>query len=762
MTKYRLRGLSVLAVTLLVCAFFLLNSGSDRYSAVYAQSDFRERYLADYTGAATQLNEYVEQSADTVRCLVLGPLCLEPGDYEMELSYVAQQQGSVIKVFASDYVSPNNSGGKIFVNTEIDPEQDVIDASFSLDQQVDSFFLTIETKDSALSFGRWNLRSTQLVWNDRYLFCLFALVGAAVALWLLNSERTRVRPCTLAGRQCSGAQTRLALVLVAAFAVFIASIPLINDELIYGHDTFFQVARIEGMARAMRSGQFPVRVHGGTLNDYGYPNALFYPELLMYFPALLRMAGVSLVNCFKSFLVLLNALTALCGYAAFKRFSHSRFIGMTASILYLLNPYRLICLYYRSAAGEVAAITFLPLVFYGLYAILYGEKRDWWCLALGATGVLQSHILTTELTALFAVVFVLCGVKRLFDAQRRWRALLLAAAVVVLVNIWFLAPMVLMMLQLGLSVFQRVQGVSGQLSINRLFYSSTISSDGPHPIGWIGLFAIPSYLLYRCLAKKEEKPCTRHRFGDLMLWTGALCAIGTTRFFFWDELLSLPVIGTMLSSIQFAYRLLSIGETALCFLIIICLMLWLTDQKARRTAGALLVCAAVVFAGMLYETGISTESAFGYNKSRYVTNLDNQMAVGQAEYLVEGSNLDEMVGNLPLVESENDTLVVTDLVRYGTKTSFCYQMQLSSQEQDLIVLPITYIPNYVIRVNREEVQPIKTTDGGRVAFAVTEPSGSVEVFYQEPVTFRLCELVSLATVAGLVFAKKKGILQVIV
>ena len=760
MSKHRLRGVSILIAALLLCACLLMNSGTDRYSVVYKQSEFRTEYLAGYTGESTALNVYVGQSADAVKCFSLGPLCLEPGDYEMELSYSAADESSVVKVYASDYVSSDNSGGKIFVNQALDPQQDLLRLQFSLDQQVDSLFLTIETTDSSMTFGRWNLRSTGLIWNDRYFFCLLLLFGAAAALWLINSRRSRLRPGTLLGRECSSAQTRLVLVLTAVFAIFVASIPLFNAQLIYGHDTFFQVARIEGMARALRSGQFPVRVHGGTLNDYGYPNSLFYPELLFYFPALLRLAGISLVNCYKSLFALLNLLTMLCGYLAFARLSRSRFVGMMAAILYLLNPYRLICIYYRSAAGEVAAITFLPLVFYGLYAILYGEKRDWGYLAAGATGVLQSHILTTELTAIFAGCFVLCGARRLFDGQRRWRALVAAAAVVVLLNAWFLVPMVLMMMQLGLSVFQRTQGVGGPLSINRLFYTNTLYAVGPHPVGWIGLFAVPFYLLRKGAAAPNERANPVYRLGDLMLWTGVVCAVGTTGFFPWDEILSIPVIGTMLSSIQFAYRLMSIGQTALCFLVVITLTLWLSDQRARRLAGTVLVCVSVIFAGILYETGIQTDTAFGYDKSHYVTNLDNQMSVGQAEYLVSGNNLDEMVGNLPQIESDNDSFAVTDLARYGTNTSFAYQMQLPQQGQSTITLPITYIPNYEVTVNGEQVQTFKA-DGGRVAFTVTEPSGSVAVSYQEPLLFRLCELVSLAAAAGLVVAKKKGIFQVI-
>ena len=62
--------------------------------------------------------------------------------------------------------------------------------------------------------------------------------------------------------------------------------------------------------------------------------------------------------------------------------------------------------------------------------------------------------------------------------------------------------------------------------------------------------------------------------------------------------------------------------------------------------------------------------AFGYDKSHYVTNLDNQMSVGRRSIWFRGNNLDEMVGNLPQIESDNDSFAVTDLARYGTNTSF--------------------------------------------------------------------------------------------
>ena len=55
MSKHRLRGVSILIAALLLCACLLMNSGMDRYSVVYKQSEFRTEYLAGYTGESTAL-----------------------------------------------------------------------------------------------------------------------------------------------------------------------------------------------------------------------------------------------------------------------------------------------------------------------------------------------------------------------------------------------------------------------------------------------------------------------------------------------------------------------------------------------------------------------------------------------------------------------------------------------------------------------------------------------------------------------------------
>jgi len=144
------------------------------------------------------------------------------------------------------------------------------------------------------------------------------------------------------------------------------------------------------------------------------------------------------------------------------------------------------------------------------------------------------------------------------------------------------------------------------------------------------------------------------------------------------------------------------------------------------------------------------------SKSHYENNMDNQLSVGQAEYLISGNNLDYMVAHPPVLESENNTMEIENFKHWGTKLSFDYSVDLSPGNSDVIVLPVTYIPNYVIEIDGQRVYPFKTLDA-RVAFNVPAETGSVYVHYSEPLTFRLCEFVSLISVmAFILFSTEKG------
>ena len=81
--------------------------------------------------------------------------------------------------------------------------------------------------------------------------------------------------------------------VLCAAAVLTCAPALTNGGAANGADWSFHLSRIEGIANGLREGQFPVRVYSMAKDGYGYAPSLFYGELLLYFPAVLRLLGMS-------------------------------------------------------------------------------------------------------------------------------------------------------------------------------------------------------------------------------------------------------------------------------------------------------------------------------------------------------------------------------------------------------------------------------------------------------------------------------------
>ena len=102
-------------------------------------------------------------------------------------------------------------------------------------------------------------------------------------------------------------------------------------------------------------------------------------------------------------------------------------------MLYTLSCYRLVCVYTRAAVGEFTAMAFFPLVLLGLYGIYTKDKprfADWLPMSLGMAAMVQSHLLSCELTALLLAVFCLLHLRDALSPTRllAWlKAALLAA-----------------------------------------------------------------------------------------------------------------------------------------------------------------------------------------------------------------------------------------------------------------------------------------------------------------------------------------------
>lgn len=203
-------------------------------------------------------------------------------------------------------------------------------------------------------------------------------------------------------------------------------------------DWSFHASRLEELYLNLKSGSFLTFIAARTFHNTGVASFLFYPYLFLYPWAFLRFI-FSPVNAFYGWYGLVTFATAAIAYFSMKEYSKNSLAAFLFSLAYTFAPYRL---YLGGAVfGEYLAVTFLPLVFLGIYEVLWGNRHKWYLLAIGGALIAYSHILSVFLTLEFAVViFIIKLITSRGISQGRVKALGLSIIVCLLLVLPVIAP----------------------------------------------------------------------------------------------------------------------------------------------------------------------------------------------------------------------------------------------------------------------------------------------------------------------------------
>ncbi len=542
------------------------------------------------------------------------------------------------------------------------------------------------------------------------------------------------------------------VLVVLAGLVLLCSTPVLMDAVSYGFDLSFHMTRLAGVAEGLAQGQFPVRIYPNFLNGYGYASPVFYGDILLYFPALLVLAGMTLFRAYNLLLVGVNILTVAIAWWSFSRMLRSRAAALAATALYSAAYYRLFNMYYRPALGETCAQTFLPLIFYGFWALYADDveetrrRRAWLPLALGFSGVILTHTITTELAAIMAVFTVLCCAKRAFRPQRLL-TLLKGAALTVGLCAWFVLPM---LQELGGDYRFRADSNAIDpgdyaISLANLLQPWNSKVDyirlgAPLLLAAAGLLAV--------LVWKKDLPARGRQLGlaGLVLGTAAVLLTGFTG---WETVAGWmgESIGRMFLNFQFPFRFLVFAVLGLAAAggALVWLLHHLAGPKSARACAAGLIAVAVIFAGL--DLTPYVDAQFGRSRHGTTEGLSDTTTSSAMEYLPAAFDLDQ-AENTDLYPS--DTLSCT-LVEKG---SLRYTLRLVNESADQnanLELPLVYYPGYRVLENDGGAASVTEGETGQVALVVGPGyDGTLTVGFAEPLSWRAAEVVSLLTVIGLI------------
>ncbi len=547
----------------------------------------------------------------------------------------------------------------------------------------------------------------------------------------------------------------------------LASLPLFSDYLIQGHDLSFHLLRIEGIKEALLSGQFPVRIHPVQFEGYGYATGVYYPELFLYLPALMRLLNFRVMDAYKFFLFLLNMTTAGISYFSFKKMCNSPKAGLCGSALYTLSLYRMINVYYRSALGESIAMAFIPLVFLGIYEILVSNKEDrvirrqgMLSLTVGLTGILQSHILSCEMIGIVCAFLAVIYLKKIMK-QGRWLNLITCGAFTLLLNLWFLVPF-LMSMRENIMVKASAGDIAGQaLNPVQIFFPladvtgsnenllNGMAAEMPFGIG----FAVTMSILIIALGihnwyKKDAK--MRCGFGVVCFGLGFVTLWMTTTWFPWlqiDEIGGL--FAKVLNMVQYPWRY--IGLATILFVMAILFYIKDTeDEKVKNGIGIVLMTIAVFSSCMFAQKLYQNDNVYRVYQEEGVKNL----TFGATEYLYNGTKTENIISTDELVEMQP---IITSFEKSGT--NMVLSVNNNSEDAQICYLPVFYYPSYVAYdTNSKEMIALERAVNSNNVIQLMIPAGyqgDICIDVKDPVLWQVTNWISLISVLGMIFFFRK-------
>ena len=734
--KYR-----VLLVFLVEIIFFAIYcwgiATRDTIDISFAESGI----YADTPDGVVYTNVLKENTAETIQRLHTEGILLERGIYDISVKYKATN-GGMAEVFGQTL---NNQS--IWYDT-ITLAQEKTETSFQVwvNDKTDGCGVSISSNGGELKVEQIRIKTA---WNSVLYLIICALAKISFLDLVLLAIRFRDR------------LQKYSVIICGILGItFICSLGIFTRYLLMGHDAMFHMNRIEGLKDGLLSGAFPVRIQPTWNNGWGYAVSVMYGDLILIFPALMRICGFTVQTTWKTFLVTVNLATAIVAFYSFHKICKDKYKALFTTLLYCTGLYRLECIYIRAAVGEFGVMIFLPLVILGFWYALgedvseegYGKKLI--APVIGFTGMLQTHILTCEIAALFIILLCIIMIRKVLQ-KKTFIYLAKIVIATVLVNLWFLVPffdflgenLVISKMSEMRSDFQ-----TWGLSVAELFATSasqayyftfgenvSLADKCTLTVGF-ALWASAALTLFLLWNKKIEKP----KASTILLLFGIISACMATNLFPYDFVREyLPLLAKVLSKIQFSYRFL--GMTGLFFtLASLFAMMGFRNEKQSSHISALIIVIAVlaIYQGMNYQYQVLF---IGKCENKYCASSLDTTDVVTGEYLYEYSYVD--ITNTDRQVAGNGVEILETKKKYLNTDITCS----TDQRDAYIEVPTFYYPGYVaVDDSGKNYKLIRSDNNNRIRVELPEGfSGTIHVSYKEPLYFRICEVISLLAFIGL-------------
>lgn len=517
-------------------------------------------------------------------------------------------------------------------------------------------------------------------------------------------------------------------------AATIAAIPLIK-LCIYGTDDgFIHILRIMGVENILKSGIFPPYIHPTYCSGFGYAINVFYPPLVTYGPLIFKLFLSSYSNCLKIYTYITIIVSGFTMYQLVEELSNKKEVALISAIIYIFIPYRLETIYNRFAIGEFSAYMFIPLVFLGLHNLLYGDKKKHYYITIGAVGLILTHTLTTEYTAIFAIIYLLLNFYKLKNKEVI-KKIILNIAFILLISSVFLIPLIEYKSYGEYTIFsaEGMQYRGEDVARTTINILQLFKDTEPNGVSFkLGIPFIILMLLGIVTFNKMENQDKSNFLAFLII--GIISLFMTTRFFPWG------IMPDIFSTLQFAWRMLAFFEftmAILCGYNIFTAITLLKNNDKNWTVGLGLMLSVI----MIITTMAKVNYDYRYEETKTLSDTEYEMWVQSQDklspYLINREYLPQKaLKSLRIYkDSRKDKAYIISGkadIEEETKNGLSYSLTAKNVfEGTSIELPFYNYPGYKITVEHENTKEkigYRESENGYIEIRIPTQMENVKIY----------------------------------
>ena len=496
----------------------------------------------------------------------------------------------------------------------------------------------------------------------------------------------------------------------------LVSLPLIGLQIRGTDDGWLHLIRIIGIDNAIKNENFPFLIQPFFCNDWGYSMTAFYPSIVSYVPYFLSIFMGSFINGIKIFAAITVILSGITMYQFLMEITEKKKLALIGAIVYMILPYRLENIYNRFAIGEFTAFVFIPLVFLGLYNLLNGNGKKHYYIAIGATGLMLSHTISTIYTAVFCLIYILFNLKLFFKKDVLIKCLI-NVIFILLISAIFWVPMLEFKQSAEYAIFEPdALKTSGKYVANNTIELWQLLKDKNEENGVsfvIGIPFITMLLLGIFVFKKLDQKLKDLYITNIVL--AVISIIMCTKFFPWI------IMPDFLCTLQYPWRLLGF---ALFFLTPICAInvyFLIKEIKNKKTQdGIYMIVILILFIFTLKELSsyqIGYQTIYSSYEEQIVQNPKIHYFSVNRDYMPLKA-LKEQRGYLYTRTDEtyviNGEAIISNEEKYGLKMKISLE---KAKEGTKLELPYLFYPGYTVKlVEKSSAETIINTSESENGF----------------------------------------------